>query len=148
MVQKPKKLITMLSKLKLSSIAIHYECDSDITNLAKMIKKQGSEAGLAINPETSIDKIRSILSSFDYVQIMSVRPGQQGRKFLPKVLDKIFVLQKIFTKRIWIDGGINETTIPLLIYYNVQVAVVGSYFKNGNVKQKLARFNKIIIKQN
>ena len=55
------------------------------------------------------------LRTMNCIQIMSVNPGFQGSKFLPETLKKIRALRQLdYGSDIYLDGGINERTIPII----------------------------------
>lgn len=137
MATRPDKMLSTLFRLHLSTIIIHVEISLDLTSLARIIKKQNILSGLAVNPETKIEDIQAVAENFDFIQLMGVKPGSQGRKFAPEILPKILDIRQFFPKPIWIDGGINDTTISLIRDYDIKTVVVGSFLKEGDVKQKL-----------
>ncbi len=69
-------------------------------------KYKGFEIGIAINPETSVKEIQSLIPFVSHVLVMSVVPGKGGQTFIEDSLSKI--------KELWnsgvpvqVDGGIN-----------------------------------------
>jgi ribulose-phosphate 3-epimerase len=88
----------------------HFEIEQNIADLIDQIKNRGKKAGIAINPDTSVNKIIPYLKSLDLVLVMSVYPGGSGQKFIPESIEKVKEL-KSFKKKynflIDVDGGIN-----------------------------------------
>ena len=93
------------------------------------IKNYGFKVGIAIKPETDIEKIYYLLDKINLVLIMSVEPGKSGQKFID-VSDKINKLkQEIINRKlnvkISVDGGINE---EVLTYVKEADILVSSSF--------------------
>lgn len=132
MVKKPNKYIRSLKKYNTDYITVHFE----IKNLDKTIikiKKQNKKVGIAINPETNIEKIYPYLNKIDLVLIMGVHPGKSGQKYLKETTDKINKLKeeiknKKLNTKIEIDGGINEETLNEVV--NADIVVSASYILN------------------
>ena len=126
-------------------ITIHPEATEDLENSIKKIRSYNKKVGVSLNPETSIDKVISILDRIDLVLIMSVNPGFGGQKFIRETLNKVKMLRKeIDLKKlkteIEIDGGINFETSKLAIEAGVNILVSGTtIFKEneGNLKKNI-----------
>ena len=123
MVLNPKEYIDKLQILKPEFITIPAEILNPLVYL-KQIKKYNIKAGLAVNPNTSINLIEKYFKHLDLVLIMSVYPGLGGQEFIPAVIDKITKIPKDIL--VSIDGGINDKTIKD-IRDNLDICVSGSY---------------------
>lgn len=126
-------------------ITFHVEADCNPYEVINSIKKLGIKAGIAINPETGVDKIEEYLPYVDMVLIMSVHPGRGGQSFMPIAIDKVKRLKELKDKNgynylINIDGGINDKTLPLVKDY-IDLAVSGSYLTRAKKEEKLERLN-------
>ncbi len=65
------------------------------------------------------------------VLLMSVNPGFGGQKFIPRTVERVRELSALCTEQgvsplIQIDGGIDETTAPLVAEAGARVLVAGS----------------------
>lgn len=90
------------------------------------------EIGLAINPATSITRLKPFLSHVDFVLVMSVVSGAQGRPFDRRALAKIRTLKRTHPKLVVAaDGGMNERTIPAVVRAGADRLVVGSAVMNA-----------------
>ena len=117
-------------KLKPARLAIHSEL-SDTIKLIKEIKDHNILCGLAVNPDTSIEKIKNYLKDIDFVLIMSVYPGCGGQSFLDSTISKLQELKNIQQEQhlsfeIAIDGGINKETVSKVTPY-CETLVSGSF---------------------
>jgi len=126
-------------------ITIHPEATNDLISSIKKIKACNKKVGVSLNPETSIDKVLSILNLVDLVLIMSVNPGFGGQKFIENTLEKVKILRKKIDEKklktqIEIDGGINFESSKKAIKAGVDIIVSGTtVFKenNGNLKKNI-----------
>ena len=96
------------------------------------IKNYGLKVGIAINPDTDVEKIFPYLDKIDLVLVMSVYPGKSGQSFIEESLDKIRKLKQEIQEKnlktlISVDGGINDETGKLCKEAGVDILVSASY---------------------
>ena len=126
-------------------ITIHPEATKDLVGSIEKIKSYNKKVGVSLSPQTSVDKILSVLELVDLALVMSVNPGFGGQKFIKKVLEKVKILRKeIDSKKletvIEIDGGINFENAKLAKNAGVDILVSGTtIFKEngGNLKKNI-----------
>lgn len=128
MVSNPDKYIEKICYYNIEYITIQYEI-KNLEDYIDKIKNYGFKVGIAIKPETDIEKIYYLLDKINLVLIMSVEPGKSGQKFI-NVSDKINKLkQEIINRKlnvkISVDGGINE---EVLTYVKEADILVSSSF--------------------
>ncbi len=128
MVSNPDKYIEKICYYNIEYITIHYEI-KNLEDYIDKIKNYGFKVGIAIKPETDIEKIYYLLDKINLVLIMSVEPGKSGQKFID-VSDKINKLKQEIINRnlnvkISVDGGINE---EVLTYVKEADILVSSSF--------------------
>lgn len=126
MVKDLKKYIDKVLILKPNYITIHFE-NENFEEMIDYIKSNNIKVGLAINPETDVEKIYPYLDKIDLVLVMSVTPGKGGQKFID-ISDKINKLKNKIT--IEVDGGINNETITKV--KDADIIVTGSYITDSD----------------
>ena len=89
------------------------------------------QAGVAINPHTSVSLLEDVLADIDLVCMMSVNPGFGGQKFIPNTLNKIEALRKMADKlnpslKIEIDGGVTQANYRETLSKGADVLVAGN----------------------
>lgn len=134
-------LIKKYANLKPNYLTFHVEVIKDY-ELIDYIKSLGIKVGLAINPETKIEKLIPYIDYIDLVLFMSVNPGLGGQVFKEEVIDKIKRLKEIAPKDliISIDGGVNDKTINLCKCAGCDVVVAGSYVTNSeNYNERIGK---------
>ncbi|MBU1177007.1 MAG: ribulose-phosphate 3-epimerase [Patescibacteria group bacterium] len=147
MVKNPEEVIDQWIESGVKRIIIHYESTKKITEIIDKIKKAGLEVGLAINPETSLEKIVDFIEKIDLVLIMTVNPGFGGQDFLNESVDKIKQLRGEYKDvNIEVDGGINLKTASKVIQAGANFLAVGTaIFKSDNIKEVINKFKNINI---
>lgn len=142
MVKDPETDIDKYAKAGADIITVHYEACRDIITALKKIKTKGLLAGIAINPETPVLKIKDLIESrlVDVINVMSVNPGACGQSFIPKTAEKISEIREL-SKKIFIevDGGVNTKNSAFLRKLGVNILVSGScIFKSKNMKKTIS----------
>ncbi|MDO1605543.1 ribulose-phosphate 3-epimerase [Lactobacillus sp. YT155] len=143
MIDHPDSLIEDVVKQGADMILIHQEATPHIYGVIQTIQKLGSKAGVVINPGTSVETIKPILSLVDQVLVMTVNPGFGGQEFLPEMTEKIKELDQLrkenseYTFEIEVDGGVNQSTIKLCKDAGADIFVAGSYVFAGDVSQRI-----------
>ena len=142
MIMHPQNYIKQFVDAGSQYITFHVEADCDIKKTIDLIKSYGVKAGISIKPKTKVEDILEYLPLVDMVLVMSVEPGFGGQSFMMDSIDKVKVLKELKEKNnysylINIDGGIKDTTAPLISPY-VDLAVSGSYVCNAdNPKERI-----------
>jgi len=118
-------------------ITIHPEATNNLVNSIKKIKSYNKKAGVSLNPETSVEKVLTVLNLIDLVLIMSVNPGFSGQKFIKETLEKVKILKKEIDSKnlktqIEIDGGINFENAKIAKEAGVNIIVSGTTIFNEN----------------
>ncbi len=135
MVERPELFIEAFAKAGASLIEVQVESTTSLYRTVQSIKKHGADAGVAINPATSIEALREILPYITLVNVMTVEPGFGGQKFIVHSPDKIRRLRAMAPDvEIEVDGGIDARSAPLVVKAGASVLVAGSSVfghKNG-----------------
>ncbi len=128
----PELYIEELAHADVQMISFHAEAVTHHDRLVQEIKKRGMQAGMALNPGTSIMMVEDLLPSLDFVLIMSVNPGFGGQKFIPYSINKIRRLRRFSEERncptlkIEVDGGVNPENAAALKDAGADILVAGS----------------------
>ncbi len=139
MVSPVDELITSFAQAGANIITFHPDATRHVDRSLSLIKQAGCEAGLVLNPATSIHEIEHVLDKLDMVLLMSVNPGFGGQSFIPHTLDKIRAVKKITDQyfaatgrriRIEVDGGIKIDNIAEVAAAGADTFVAGSAIFN------------------
>lgn len=141
MVENPDEVIDKYAQAGADIITVHYEACKDVIKTLKKIKELNIVAGLAINPETPVLKIKDYLDSglVDIVLVMSVKPGKCGQSFIPGMAEKVAEIRELDKKVfIEIDGGVTLKNAKLLRRLGVNIIVSGSLvFCSKNIRKTI-----------
>jgi ribulose-phosphate 3-epimerase len=112
----------------------HYEAEGDINEINNEVKRKKRKIGIAINPETDLDKIFPFLNVIDLVLIMCVHPGWSGQKFILDMIEKVnslnaYKIENELNFLIDVDGGINPENSKLI---NSDILSSASAILNAN----------------
>lgn len=147
MIVEPEKYIRAFKDAGAEVLSVHIEASTHLHRSIEMIKSMGMQAGVAVNPHTSITQLKDILVDIDLVNLMSVNPGFGGQKFIPHTLNKIRELKTLINElgvnvKIQIDGGVTEENAASILAAGADVLVVGNtVFKS---KDPLATIHRLI----
>ena len=117
-----------------ASVTIHAEASSAISATLRAIKAEGSRAGLALKPGSSISEYADFVDDVDMFLIMTVEPGFGGQKFMNAMMEKVKQTREIIGDRpIWlqVDGGISTETIEIAREAGADTFVAGSAVFNA-----------------
>jgi ribulose-phosphate 3-epimerase len=117
-----------------ASVTIHAEASSAISATLRAIKAEGSRAGLALKPGSSIADYADCVDDVDMFLIMTVEPGFGGQKFMSAMMEKVTQTKAIIGDRpIWlqVDGGISLETIEMAREAGADTFVAGSAVFNS-----------------
>ena len=118
MVEDVKKAVDEFLAVEPNIITFHLEAfksKEEIKDMIDYIKQSNCKVGIAIKPETKIDKIYEFLPYIHLCLIMTVEPGKGGQTYLKDMTKKIEDLNKYIDENnletdIEVDGGINLVT--------------------------------------
>jgi ribulose-phosphate 3-epimerase len=127
MIERPELFIEAFANAGATLIEVQVEATTSLYRTVAAIKELGAQAGVAINPATSLEAVREILPYISTVNVMTVEPGFGGQKFIPGSPDKIRRLRSMAPHiEIEVDGGIDAVTAPLVVKAGATVLVAGS----------------------
>lgn len=126
--------IEVFSAIEPNIITFHIEACKDKEEIMKninMIKEKGARVGIAIKPETPIEKIYEYLPYIHMCLIMTVEPGKGGQTLIADMIAKIENLKKYIDENnletdIEVDGGINLKTAKRVKDAGANILVVGT----------------------
>lgn len=132
MVSPVDDLIERFAAAGATRISIHPEATNHLDRSLQLIKSKGCQAGLVLNPATSMDWIEWTLHRLDFILIMTVNPGFGGQELIRELIKKIELTHLHFPKLpICIDGGITPKNIKALALAGATEFVAGSTIFNS-----------------
>jgi ribulose-phosphate 3-epimerase len=148
MIVQPERYIQQFKDAGADVLSVHIEASTHLHRTIQAIKAAGMQAGVAINPHTSVTQLEDVIADIDVVCMMSVNPGYGGQKFIENTYSKISHLSEIKAKRnskakIEIDGGVDLNNISKLIKAGAEIFVAGNtVFASANPTETIAKLKK------
>jgi ribulose-phosphate 3-epimerase len=149
MIVNPDQYIKTFAQLGANILTVHYEACIHLHRTLQAIKAEGMQAGVALNPHTSIDLLEDVICDIDMVCLMSVNPGFGGQSFIENTYEKIKKLKELITRKgaktlIEIDGGVTNKNAKQLVAAGADVLVAGNFvFKSENPLQTIIELKEI-----
>jgi ribulose-phosphate 3-epimerase len=131
MISEPGRYAAQFVEAGARMVSVHVEADANLHRTLMSIRAAGAQAGVVLNPATSLGYIEEALKFADYVLVMSVNPGFGGQTFIPESIDKVRWLRQMIDERrlhvrIEIDGGIDRNNIEKVVAAGAEIIVSGT----------------------
>ena len=131
MVEPVDRIVPDFARAGASVISFHPEASRHVHRTIQLIKAEGCQAGLVLNPATPLEVLDFVLEELDLVLLMSVNPGFGGQAFIPSALDKLRAVRKRIDAsgkpiRLEIDGGVKPDNIAQVAAAGADTFVAGS----------------------
>lgn len=129
MIENPGDKLDWFIDAGVDLIYIHPESERYVVKSLSYIKDKGKLAGLAINPDTSVETVSEMLEVVDYVLVMTVNPGFAGQKFIDftkKKVAKLVELRENYHYKIMIDGACSPEVIQELSEMGADGFILGT----------------------
>lgn len=149
MIVDPDRYIKTFAELGAAVLSVHYEACTHLHRTLQAIKAKGMQAGVALNPHSSVTLLEDIIQDIDVVCLMSVNPGFGGQSFIENTFTKVKALQEIIQRKgantlIEIDGGVTDVNAKKLVDCGADVLVAGSFvFKADNPTETIAKLSSL-----
>ena len=143
MIIEPERYIDKFIEIGSDILTVHIEATSEMDRILDKIKDSSIKSGIAINPDTPINKLEDYINKVDLVCLMGVHAGFGGQKFIEKTFDRLIELKSLINSRdssavIEIDGGVDNTNSKKLKSLGADILVAGSYiFKSSDINNAI-----------
>ena len=134
MVSEPEKMLEEYVEGGADFLTVHAEKCLHLDRVLRRIREMGCKSGIALNPHTPETILTYILDQVDLILLMTVNPGYGGQSLIVPVIKKISRVRNLIEDRpieISVDGGVSESTLPLLKAAGASVFVAGSSVFKG-----------------
>jgi len=135
MVSPVDSLIPQFADAGASIITFHPEATGHLDRTLQLIKENGCQAGVVLNPATPLSCLEFIMDKLDVILLMSVNPGFGGQSFIPSTLDKLRQVRQLIDEsgrdiRLEVDGGVKVDNIAEIAAAGADMFVAGSAIFN------------------
>src|SRR5262245_34351954 len=131
MISDPDRYLDAFAAAGSTSFLVHWEGNNNLHRTVQRIRALGKRAGVAINPATPAAVLEEIVHDVDLVLVMTVNPGFGHQHFIPTTVPKIGRVRGLIGRlnpgcELEVDGGIDATTVPLVVRAGATALVAGS----------------------
>lgn len=131
MVEHADQAVLPVLELPVQRLCFHQEACTHHHRVVSLIRQRGIQAGIAINPGTSLSTLEDVLPELDFVLVMTVNPGFAGQKYLDFATAKLARLCRMRQERglhfeIEVDGATAPDKIKMLSAMGVDSFVLGT----------------------
>jgi len=135
MVSPVDRIAPDFAKAGANIITFHPEASDHVDRTLSLIRDHGCEAGLVLNPATSLNHLDHVMDRLDVVLLMSVNPGFGGQSFIPETLNKLRAVRARLDAykertgreiRLEVDGGVKIDNIAEIAAAGADTFVAGS----------------------
>jgi ribulose-phosphate 3-epimerase len=131
MITDPDRYLDAFADAGAAMISVHVEVLPHLHRTVHAIKALGVQAGVVLNPATSIVTLENIAADVDYVLVMSVNPGFGGQTFIPRSESKVRDVRALLDRAgnrapVEIDGGIDQHNVAAVVSAGARIIVAGS----------------------
>lgn len=127
----PDHLLEAFEPLNADGIILQLDtCPNPEESLAR-VRDQGSQAGLALNPEQPIEQVRALLPLLDLLLILGVQPGFGGQSMDRRTPAKVTAARRMMVASgvdlaLAVDGGVKLSNASDLAKSGARVFIMGS----------------------
>lgn len=112
-------------------VIIQPEAHIHVHKALQVIREEGAEAGVALNPGTPLSLVEDLLPDITTILVMTVNPGFGGQRFIDTMLPKIEAAAALVADRaphvtIEVDGGLKPGNVARAVQGGAGAVVCGS----------------------
>jgi ribulose-phosphate 3-epimerase len=147
MIAEPGRYLAQFVEAGADIVTVHAEAVQDLPEVLHEIHRLGAAAGVAVNPQTSLERLETCWELCDLLLIMSVPAGFGGQSFQPVALEKLRQARARAgeTMLLEVDGGVNSETIASCAEAGADLFVVGSaIFRSHDYGAALAGLSALV----
>jgi len=156
MTSEPEKWIEGIAKAQadkplMVTYTFHLETTEDrgITQqVIDKIKEHKLRVGIAISPDTPVEKLLKYADQIDLALVMTVHPGKGGQSFMEDMMSKVRTLREKYPKMdIEVDGGVKPATVDAAAKAGANLIVSGSgVYKAKDMAESISTMKRSVEK--
>ena len=131
MVSRPEDWLSRMAGCGQFRMIFHVEACHRTMGMIQSIERAGMKAGIAVNPETPVSAVETLLPYVDNVCLMGIAPGFAGQTMLDITFNKVADLKRLIDEcsssaTITVDGGVKASNAKRLVDAGADILVVSS----------------------
>ncbi|MGD9100030.1 MAG: ribulose-phosphate 3-epimerase [Anaerolineae bacterium] len=151
MIEGPERYLADFCRAGADRLTVHVETCPHLHRTLQQIKELGARAGVTLNPATPLSSLEEVLPLVDLVLLMSVNPGFGGQSYIHRSTERIAHLRAMLDEigsraELEVDGGINPSTVTMVVEAGATVLVVGSAIFNtrASVRENMRQLRELV----
>lgn len=131
MVDEPERCYESFLDAGADVLTFHAEASRHWRVIVDGVHRRNRKVGIALNPETPVTALESIVRELDLVLVLSVNPGLGGQAFMESTYDKLASLARLCKASgaspvVEVDGGVSERNAAELASAGASMLVAGT----------------------
>ena len=140
MVERPERYVGEFQDLGADRLSVQAEATAQLHRVLGLIRGQGTKAGVALMPATTLESVAEVLGQIDFLTILTANPGFESQDFLPHTVEKIHAASSMRADRrlsfaVQAEGAIGPENFEELAQAGADILVVGSAIFESNSSQ-------------
>jgi ribulose-phosphate 3-epimerase len=152
MIVEPEHYVKDFADAGGDTLIVHAEASPHLHRTLQHIHLLGRQAGVALNPSTSLRAVEEVIDDMDLLLVMTVNPGFGGQVFIRHSLDKIARARHLLDSAgsmadLEVDGGIAPDTAGPVVAAGANHLVVGTavFRAEEGIAESLARIRRAAL---
>ncbi len=152
MISEPLRYLSAFRSAGGDTLVFHVEASESPVEIIRAAHDLGAEVGIALRPDTPLDRAGPVLDRVDQVLVMTVQPGFSGQAFIPAVLPKLEAARRELDRRnpgadLSVDGGITpDTAVPAARAGATFFVCGNSVYGQGTVADNLRSLRSALVR--
>ena len=128
MVSQPARHFEQIKAAGGDSVTFHVEADGEPAETIADARQAGLGVGVALNPETPVERAVAAAEAADFVLCMSIHPGLSGQELMVESLARVAQLRRLLPESVsvQVDGGVHLGNVAAVREAGADLLVSGS----------------------
>jgi ribulose-phosphate 3-epimerase len=129
LVERPERFVREFAGVGADRIAIHPEATANLYGTLRLIRSQGSIAGVALHAATPLASVSDVFGELDFLNILSADPGEAEEDYISHSTSKVRAAGELRARHqvqfsLQVEGGIDVSRLPELTLAGANIVVV------------------------
>lgn len=128
MVSQPARHLEQIKAAGGDSVTFHVEADGEPAETIASARQVGLGVGVALNPETAVERAVTAAEAADFVLCMSIHPGLSGQELMVESFERVAQLRRLLPESVsvQVDGGVHLGNVSAVREAGANLLVSGS----------------------
>lgn len=141
MAHEPERDVANYVNAGCDRIIVQPEACLHLHKTVQVIRAEGAEVGIALNPATPLAAVDEVLDDISLLLVMTVNPGFGGQAFIESMLPKIERARSLLDERaphvlLEVDGGLKPGNVGRAVSAGARAVICGSGLFGPEGKQQ------------